>query len=242
MDEFNGQSPAPPAAALFFPLLLISLLNASAPVASDTSEVKYAARSVDTQILETSLTRLEKACNDLLQLEPRSAAMLPVIKPMRDSLARMSQKSTKLDLIQWFSRCIAHGTTFMPVRARAVGLEKELENLLDPRSARLTLEQSATRGAELFLANTMNSLVGRLRRRCIFTTTDSLRTGLASSFSTREGDEVWFLHSASVPVVLRPLDVGHYRLIGVAYIHGIMHGEVAEEPDRCKAVRKILIE
>jgi hypothetical protein len=44
---------------------------------------------------------------------------------------------------------------------------------------------------------------------------------------SRLGDEVWILAGASTPFVLRPLDSGHRRLIGDAYIHGTMHGEVA---------------
>jgi hypothetical protein len=44
---------------------------------------------------------------------------------------------------------------------------------------------------------------------------------------SRLGDEVWILAGASTPFVLRPLDSGHRRLIGDAYIHGMMHGEVA---------------
>lgn len=41
------------------------------------------------------------------------------------------------------------------------------------------------------------------------------------------GDEMCILAGASTPFVLRPLDSGHRRLIGDAYIHGMMHGEVA---------------
>jgi hypothetical protein len=44
---------------------------------------------------------------------------------------------------------------------------------------------------------------------------------------SRLGDEVWILAGASTPFVLRPLDSGHRRLIGDAYIHGMMHGGVA---------------
>jgi hypothetical protein len=47
-------------------------------------------------------------------------------------------------------------------------------------------------------------------------------TGLQS---TRAGDEVWVLAGAPIPCLLRPTGDGRYRLIGEAYIHGIMHGE-----------------
>jgi hypothetical protein len=44
---------------------------------------------------------------------------------------------------------------------------------------------------------------------------------------SRLGDEVWILAGASTPFVLRPLENGHRQLIGNAYIHGMMHSEVA---------------
>ena len=43
--------------------------------------------------------------------------------------------------------------------------------------------------------------------------------------SVRSGDEIWFLHRASTPVILRPLTTGKYRFMGEAYVHGVMFGE-----------------
>jgi hypothetical protein len=40
------------------------------------------------------------------------------------------------------------------------------------------------------------------------------------------GDEVWILTGADVPLILRPsASSGEYRLVGEAYVHGIMQGE-----------------
>ncbi|KAM3072057.1 hypothetical protein ACMFMG_008518 [Clarireedia jacksonii] len=39
-------------------------------------------------------------------------------------------------------------------------------------------------------------------------------------------DEVWVLKGATVPFVLRPREDGTYQLIGEAYLHGLMHGEL----------------
>lgn len=58
--------------------------------------------------------------------------------------------------------------------------------------------------------------------------------GLAN-WSTQVGDEVWALAGSRVPFTLReecsdgPADESRYRLIGEAYVHGVMHGEVIEE-------------
>jgi len=51
--------------------------------------------------------------------------------------------------------------------------------------------------------------------------------------STQEGDEVWVLMGAKVPFVLRPVDNGkapkRYKLVGEAYVHGYMDGEILSE-------------
>jgi hypothetical protein len=39
------------------------------------------------------------------------------------------------------------------------------------------------------------------------------------------GDEVWLFHGGKVPLVLRRDDTGGYKLVGEAYIQGIMYGE-----------------
>jgi hypothetical protein len=46
--------------------------------------------------------------------------------------------------------------------------------------------------------------------------------------SLRAGDEVWVLHKAGLPFVLRPQPNGNYRLIGEAFVYGVMHGEALE--------------
>ncbi len=59
--------------------------------------------------------------------------------------------------------------------------------------------------------------------------------------STRIGDEVWVLAGATIPFVLRPNRDGHYRLLGQAYVHGIMHGEVGTKSSLEKALDIVLI-
>lgn len=39
-------------------------------------------------------------------------------------------------------------------------------------------------------------------------------------------DEVWILTGATVPFILRPREDETYQLIGEAYLHGLMHGEL----------------
>ncbi|KAN0071429.1 Heterokaryon incompatibility protein (HET) domain containing protein [Elaphomyces granulatus] len=43
--------------------------------------------------------------------------------------------------------------------------------------------------------------------------------------SLQKGDQVWVIAGATVPMILRKSESGHWRLVGEAYVHGIMNGE-----------------
>ena len=45
------------------------------------------------------------------------------------------------------------------------------------------------------------------------------------SVSVETGDRVWVLKGANVPFVLRLVGNGRYRVVGEAYVHGVMRGE-----------------
>ena len=45
-------------------------------------------------------------------------------------------------------------------------------------------------------------------------------------------DEVWIIAGSRVPFVLRLVSGDGFKLIGEAYVHGIMHGEGMEGVDR----------
>lgn len=60
-------------------------------------------------------------------------------------------------------------------------------------------------------------------RRLFVTPSDYLGFG---PHSLAEDDEVWLLVGGKTPFVLRRADEGRYRLVGEAYIHGAMFGEL----------------
>lgn len=60
--------------------------------------------------------------------------------------------------------------------------------------------------------------------RFVFTTSGGY-LGIGSS-TIEPGDKVVILLSCKVPVVLRPLDQGGYKLIGESYVDGMMYGEM----------------
>jgi len=48
------------------------------------------------------------------------------------------------------------------------------------------------------------------------------------AIDTQVGDEVWVLAGMSTPVELRTAPSGNYLFLGEAYVHGAMHGELAD--------------
>jgi len=60
-----------------------------------------------------------------------------------------------------------------------------------------------------------------------FFTTENRYMGIGSN-AIQNGDVVCVLLGGRVPYILRPQDK-HYRLVGAAYVHGVMDGEVIEE-------------
>lgn len=60
--------------------------------------------------------------------------------------------------------------------------------------------------------------------RALFKTAGNL-LGLAP-VSAKRGDTIWFFPSSKVPFVLRHYGNKQYKLIGEAYLHGYMHGEL----------------
>nr|OQO27261.1 hypothetical protein B0A51_04897 [Rachicladosporium sp. CCFEE 5018] len=62
--------------------------------------------------------------------------------------------------------------------------------------------------------------------------TDTQLLGLAH-VAAMAGDEVWILSDAKVPFVLRLLSdsTGRYSLVGEAYVHGVMFGQLVNEDD-----------
>jgi len=115
----------------------------------------------------------------------------------------------------------AGGIRFLPDAARlktfvnyeaekGSGLSYTHENVLkDHENARLTVFEARMRDV-------------KTGRRMFRTKGNYLGMGTSS---VEEGDEVWALKGGSVPLVLRKVEPGLYRLIGEAYIHGVMNGE-----------------
>lgn len=70
--------------------------------------------------------------------------------------------------------------------------------------------------------------------RCVVFATDAGCVGVAPS-SITENDLVTVLRDSTIPAILRRVD-DHYTFQGLAYVHGIMHGEISKfEPNPSNA-------
>lgn len=77
-------------------------------------------------------------------------------------------------------------------------------------------------------------------RRVFRTENGLLGTGAKS---VRANDEVWVLCGANVPFVLRRAgDGGRYRLVGEAYVHGLMHWEGRGDPPDMNLFEEVVLE
>jgi hypothetical protein len=69
--------------------------------------------------------------------------------------------------------------------------------------------------------------ISKISERRLFKTMNGF-VGMGT-LSIQPGDQVWLIRDSLVPLVLRPAgDSGTFRLVGEAYLHGFMHGEMLE--------------
>jgi hypothetical protein len=93
----------------------------------------------------------------------------------------------------------------------------ELATLFQTGGPQLTAWQTQTLP---MVASTTNASGNRLLAR-----TSSNHLGLVPS-SAKVGDEIWVIPGMPTPFVFRRLDNGNHEIIGEAYVHGIMRGEM----------------
>jgi hypothetical protein len=58
--------------------------------------------------------------------------------------------------------------------------------------------------------------------------------------SAQIGDVISFMPGSDIPFLLRKIDNSHYRLIGEAYVHELMYGELFQ--DQSKEPEQIVLE
>lgn len=109
---------------------------------------------------------------------------------------------------------------------------KKLCDLVEYRVQELNISSSRT------VAVRNRALASSIDKTLFVTNQGCLGTSLRSA---KEEDEVWVLAGSSVPFLLRRNLDGCYRLVGEAYVHGIMHGKGLVNVSSNKCLRKILV-
>jgi hypothetical protein len=84
----------------------------------------------------------------------------------------------------------------------------------------------------------MNDVSAACSNRSFFTTLDG-RVGLGPS-NLETGDTVCIFCNTFTPFIIRSRESGHSELIGEAYVHGLMYGEIFDEKDE-EHLEKILL-
>ena len=136
-----------------------------------------------------------------------------------------SRRSSLSDLDQSILDALRHASAEeVNIASRTQELRDSIADL--PSSKRFPVEASGQQTLELFQRHFINSLADGRLDRAFFRTKYTLGTGQPS---VGVGDQVWFLHGALAPVILRPLANGNYQFMGEAYVHGVMYGEVGKE-------------
>lgn len=243
-DEFNGDQPAPAAAGLYFPLMLMTMFG-DVYSKEDVPQFEISPPTLSVNWTMTNLKALHGVVTKLCRLEPQSRAFLPDTKTMIAIFKRetLENENLSLDAVQAaFTKTVAPAIEALPRRAREVGLEQEFLKLLDPDSAGFTsLEQLVLRISALFGTTMMTNIFKSMSRKRFFATRRTELLG-AGHGSIMEGDEIWMLHGADAPAVLRPLDDGRYQFCGDVYIYGIQDADLLDVRSKEGVMKRITIE
>jgi hypothetical protein len=149
------------------------------------------------QILQESLNR---ECNNELVYPPEFLGFIT-----RLEAARLQDSDTELEVI------LSH-------------FRQSTQKTQKKRSDCQALSDFSSTESSLALDVHATIMNGSFSKTLFVTSSGHLGNGTES---LEVGDEVWVLAGAPVPFLLRPVRHGGYRLVGEAYVHGIMHGEAA---------------
>jgi hypothetical protein len=116
-----------------------------------------------------------------------------------------------------------HSIRFIPDKTFLDACRTSSPDSNDPKMTQVMVEYPEGPGLPIF-----KSRLAKVKRGHRMFSTEKHYLGMGP-LSAAEGDEVWVLIWAKVPMVLRPRENGSYRVIGEAYVHGIMHGEAVNE-------------
>lgn len=188
------------------------------------------------ELIPDECRALKRATLRLLELEPKNAPFLPQI----------SFETRKLDQSSDFKTWISEELLSIELRSQAANLQEELKQLV-PSTDRNTTNTSEGVGytpwthqiANFFMDLISTQVDSTISGRNVFSTERTERLGLSLN-NLQIGDEIWYLHGAAGPCVLRPRPTplkdldgerSTYQFVGMVYIEGLMYGQIGNEPN-----------
>ncbi|KAI0454540.1 heterokaryon incompatibility protein-domain-containing protein [Xylaria acuta] len=216
-DELYNVSPAPKVAGLYFPAMVGMLIKM--PDITSPSEKQG--------VIDKELNDWRRIITELRLLEPESRPFLPNVELMQEIFCQRC--STNMGLPEDTDPKSAYSAmeiASVPQRAKEAGLTTELEQLLESNLAdtsELDYGQAQVILRDIIMQGLMRTTAGK----CFFTTQKAEGFGAAKE-SVRTGDQVWILHDAPTPVILRLLENGNYEYLGDAYVDGTMNDGIKD--------------
>ncbi|RYC65764.1 hypothetical protein CHU98_g433 [Xylaria longipes] len=228
LDRIFDVTPAPKVVGLYFPAMVGALMAVTNPISRPEQE----------EVTNEELNDWLHITTELCELEPDSRPFLPNVELVQEVYQQGNSCNMDHDVLQ--AMYIAREAESVQLRAVEAGLVPELEQLLGSDLADTSEKGFAYQAMVMFRDNLAQGLVNLLVSKCFFATVKAERLGIGDE-SVKTGDEVWILHSASTPILLRPLENGNYEYLGETYVHGIMGDGITDE-FRIQDVQRVYIE
>ena len=221
----------------------VDVHRASARLASDLRLYQLGPSYVQTgQGIEDALLRTVCA-NDFLVDTPQSAAREKVAERdrmytwyfncLRESIAQTDLRFARMAMTEqqfwgWLEAgfCFSGSRPWSSLEAEGSmpGIPRQTDEMLDMLDCRVT--------SDLITA------IEGLLKTCYLLVTESGWIGLAHK-TAQIGDEVCLLYGSTVPIILRPVSNEQHRLVGNAYVHGMMFGEFFSTQPEAEKHRKM---
>ncbi|KAL8782794.1 MAG: hypothetical protein Q9213_005118 [Squamulea squamosa] len=222
--ELDYQTPAPATTAYLFPACLAIILGAV--IGHGSQNFDWLA--TDDLVLE-ELRKLKMIFHQLNGSGQQPMPGLPNIDRMNQRVVDFYlQRGPGADYAQCICEAIIPAVAEQVINLRDDQLPPfsrfdaslvKINETTDPESYRHEKH-------DMILQFVLDRLDDRRMKNAFFRTTNTL--GVAQP-SVRSGDQIWFLHGAFTPIILRPLATGEYRFMGEAYVHGVMYGEAGAD-------------
>lgn len=143
------------------------------------------------------------------------------------SFGKTQEESTYLSIVSRRNEAFRNSLVNLPSTQQVAEYAKLTKNLqIDMTDSKSTVKPDWMTRVSEFHRTFLLQACGR----CLFLTSQK-NFGLGPK-SMQEGDEVWLLQGAPIPFILRlRQDEQRYTLVGEAYVHGFMHGEMLDIPN-----------